>query len=183
MPRSNIRSSKNIRKIVQSELNKNIETKFKCLEISGVAITTGGFFIPLSQAITQGTGIQNRVGDQVYLKRFVMNHVISRDDATNIMRVMLVRSLKAPLTISDMPNLHECPDTKNMFVYFDKYFTFASSVQEFNVMSKNVRLGNKANWDTSNADNGGHIYLYYISDSSSSGPTLNLHGKTWYKDA
>nr|QBX89320.1 putative capsid protein [Insect-associated ssDNA molecule] len=81
-----------IRRIAQKVVDKNVETKYKDLTISGTASSTTfyGVHFNLPSQIPVGSGFDNRVGNRIKLLGYRYHLQVSPGDNFNVFRLLMV---------------------------------------------------------------------------------------------
>lgn len=187
---------------VQRMISRSQEKKWAEPGIVTEAISIAGTVSSLMN-ITQGTGQNNRVGDDIRPKMIKLRLDCTIADATNVVRFIVFRwkendQFVAPVTTSILDNgLSGAPDIWSFYnkdtsqsyeIIYDTLFcgaggSSASNLRQFRV--KNIPLKGKVKFYSDASTNGSNkLYALRISDSAAvSHPTLSWLAEVTFTDA
>jgi len=121
--RRNGKRGKSISAQINRAIDKRLETKFQCTQISNDDIGTTAFLVELSnigQGVTQGA----RIGEEISPTYLEVRCAMSSDNtnvSSNFVRLMVVQSREGVLAVGDMPStFDECPDWDNYNIFVDE---------------------------------------------------------------
>lgn len=175
----------------------NTEDKYLDDSFSASVDTTGATM--LINGMTQGTGVSNRLGDEIRIVRFLCNIslTISASATTTFARVIIFRDeqcdgagpgFTSNLLLSASYNaLYNPTYSKRFFVFFDKIIALNSNGDECWVFDFNKTLGFHTRYGLGNAGTIADIatnsfYVAYISDQATNKPTLALNSRMLFVD-
>lgn len=151
-----------------------------------------------TRRITQGIGYNQRIGDDIFLKKIYMNFTISWNatPTTQQFKVALVRGYNednTPINANDayqnnsIESLRTYHDRRKVDVLWVKTFTLNRDTGVANNKT-HVEFVKALNFKTTYTSNGvdpenGHLYLYLLSDQSADIPAIALAGRVFYTDS
>lgn len=192
---------KTIAKIVKSVLNSSMETKHRSVTSGAfdyIGVSGAGTLISLTNQVGQGTADNQRIGNQITLKKLFVSkimRVVQSTTARNCaVRVLLVQSRGGPLTASDFPNYYSPCDIDKMIVMRDLLFNLGSGGSDYATGNTGPagtkRLQLKTNkfpyrvlqYDGASGDCAKPIYLYLQAELASVAEQAGYES-LYYKDA
>lgn len=187
------KDEKQVRKIVQKEINKKAEHKFHITSVQST-VDDVGYFYDLSD-IAQGTTDSTRVGDSISPVSLQIKYDLGAVDAQNRVRVMLVRWLDtSPITINDILLAGSSTyrvyssytkDNRQKFnVLYDKtHMLQRDTSEEYQYKSWSKKMAGKIRYTAGTSLGADHIYLFLLSDSGAiSHPVVNFYSRLNYID-
>lgn len=170
-----------------------------------IGISNAGTFVDLTD-IQQGTGITQRLGNQIYVKKISYNLKFTRADSDNTLRVMLLKwmegsAINPPATnqVLDGVGIFAPADTpfyqlnwvnlkQGWFKVIQDYRVNVDGIKAnvyINKSSTVTRPNQKVNYRLNGAQDGtGKFYLYLVSDSTAiAHPVVTLYTRTVFEDS
>lgn len=178
---------KGLKTLVKKVISSTKESKYTLDAVGATSIDNVGYITQLA-SIGQGDDYFQRDGNVIYLKSFEIKAQITGSDTTNIVRMMVVRSLGNDLTLSDMPSYYAFANHTKYYVYMDKHFKLQSNATPntdyYKLFHKYIRINRRLQYTSTG---GGSLapkyYLFLISDSGVVlHPTVAWQIKTVFKD-
>lgn len=179
-------------------LNSTRETKTYQPNIAQ-NISVGGTLISLTQGMNQGTGRQNRIGNKIFIKSVDVNLLLRKPDGDytpQTVRVIMCRSLKSDLDLSDLPNTSSGPVNRSAaFVYYDQIVSLDYDISfrtndttpyiyqkpSFTKIIQGIKRS--AFWydDPSSTDSTGHLFLAVLPMEDIT--NVQMHATVWFADS
>lgn len=179
----------NLKKLIQSVVSKNIETKQIDQSFNGVSVPDTGITYSLS-AVATGDTQNSRQGNAITVTGVYGNIILQASDATNIIRCIMYISHDTDDLIS--VSHYGLVDQDKYTVLMDKYITVGTAgtgVRHF-TLKKSFKRGNRKGVNARFSGTGSTDYarnairLYFVSDSAAaSHPFLDGQLRTYFKDA
>ena len=159
-------------KQVSRLINKNKRLKQKWLSVDNQVPSTGS--LAEISDVPQGNGYNQRDSEKILARSIQLslslNSTAGGFETSNV-RIMIVRSKKGPLALSDLPGVFVEPNLDNLQVYFDKHY----QINENNSMPvlidyyKSFSNGKIPHMvigyiNANNAAINNPVYLYYINE-------------------
>lgn len=191
------------RQVVAQELADELELKFYDISGIGLPVTdVAGQVLPLTQALTKGTAINERIGNKINVKSlFVRLQVQANATASyNSVRLMVIRWMSAgtpvigsillssglPSTMRHLAQLNYS-SKPNYQVKYDQTFLLADTanldIPAIQIDKFFIKRFGDVHWDDANSPIKGQLYLMAISDSSVNFPELTFTSRIRYTDA
>jgi len=196
MPRSNLSSlssasslSANDRKAIQkiaskqanSVLSSRAEKKWYVLDISSGATIASPSFTDLTALIVQGDQYNQRNGDQIRLRKFVMKFqsAINPSASWTGCRVLVVRSKGGALTvgsilvthISGIP-MYGAVNTAQCTVLYDRSYALTTYSNTVQIVATDIALGRQlVQWPAGTTTSKNPVYLLIMSDAAALAPS------------
>lgn len=185
--------------VVEQKLSRVQELKLYDKEIQpGTNVSSSGFLTILTNTISPGDGPTNREGASVMMKSLLVRYNLIGADTTNILRVIIFRWLDdtMPVVTSVLDVLSTslivwptCPinfdNRKKISVLYDQLHALTDTASNSSQVEKlYIKRNLKINWKKDNSEDGGHIYLLAISDSTGlSHPTIHAQSRLRFTDS
>lgn len=193
------KNAKMVRTIVKQELEskerKAVELKaYDITHINGSTISYNSLVTPLTASIARGTGPNERVGSEIYVKGILLRYQLVPNAQYNNVRVQVIRwnSSGTPngsniLQFTGAVGASMSPlirDASHKFqVLFDQLVTIGVDMAD-DIYTDKVYIKNPGRtvWDDSNGGQKGQLFLVCTSDSIISMPGLFAHARIKYTD-
>lgn len=159
-------------------------------------LNAGGTLISLTNGMSQGAGMHQRIGNKIWLKSLDVKCYLYKPDGYEPagVRVMLVRSLKSDPVLGDFPSTNQGPINRDeFFVFYDEYHPAQYSIAVDPptayvrmtpiVISLKQSLKNVAKWydDAASQDNPGHVFLFLL-PTNGEPFEMSFTSTLWYND-
>lgn len=183
-----------IRKLIKSELNKQIERKRQSQAYAATGIGTAANAVTshVYAQIAAGTSSAGRIGHIINATGFYAQFVIKVNTAaalnTQVVRIVLVeiKGDQDSTLYSDALGVASVIDADRYNVLYDRMISFTKNTDSGTqrVIIKRKLRNKRIRYDagSGNPVNNG-LYLYLVSDDNTNKPTLDGHYLIHYKDA
>lgn len=183
--RKNPRGSKNLKKIIRSEIQSDKELKRWSHTISNYAVSTTGVNFNICNPAS-GDGISGRIGHEIFMKNFFSRYTVTSADTTNTIR-LVIYSKRNVGGASMAYNTYDVIDVDQYIVYVDHLCVVGTGnlIKTCKLKHKFIGKGKKQLFDTTSSGSAtqGELLLYLVSDSSAvNHPTLNGYSITYYTE-
>lgn len=158
-----------------------------------VELTSGA-----TRRIVQGIGYDQRIGDDIYLKKIYLNFTIvwNATPTTQQFKIALVRGYNEDNTAINTNDCYQNNSIESLRTYHDRRKVDVLWVKTYTHNRDTGVASNKShvemvkalNFKTTYTSNGvdpenGHLYLYLLSDQSADVPVVNLAGRVFFTDS
>lgn len=182
-------SKKSLKRLIQDEINSNLETKQKVEVWNSVGVTDSARTPPSSNitGIAQGDTQSTREGNQIRITGVYGKWLLTKADTTNVVRVIFYKPKQVGDALSGI-DINDAVDMDKFHIYSDNlYLLNANTPQKVIYVSKKfpgkglvVQYHGTASTDVATND----IRLYAVSDSTAvSDPTMSGNFRFYFKDA
>lgn len=192
------RQYKEVQKIAHKEIMKDDEHKYIATTGNAISVGITGVLNTWTRGITIGDSASSRDGNCINIRSIECRLNLTVDDAVNFCRVIVFRwftprvdpTLATFLEDTTLSWLSmKSQDHKNEFkVLMDRSYVLTTSnptVSDhlFYKFKKNAYGRWNSTSSAATDSEGGHIYVYFISDSVVGGPSLNYTAVVQYTDS
>lgn len=196
MPRKsytrNARLTRNVRKIVQQTIARNIETKFRGGSYVDTPIQDSGRtpIDTILSSVATGDTQNDRSGNQIFATGFYGKFVLQAADTTNIVRVVMYMP-KDPNNAMTGVGVNSLIDQDQFTILHDRMYTVGTyNPQRAFVLARKWNRGRRrgilTQFSSTSSGSGtrGVVRLYMVSDSTAvSDPLIQGEFRYYYKDA
>lgn len=193
MPRR--KSTRRLKKLVQTIVSKNVETSSSNHSFSSLGIVDAGRASSATDIhvtnISQGTGEGQRIKNEVRVTGIHSDFFITGADSTNSIRLILYTPKDLSVSLSNSPALafNQTPDLDKFTVLLDKFVCTSSNGTNckrvkfnFKFKGRGLRVGYSGSAGSTVQTH--PLYFYLVSDSLAvTDPTINGYMRVYYKDA
>lgn len=191
-----------IRKVVKSELKKEIETKFYDFNSSASISNLVSTYSPLT-SFTRGTGPSNYVGMKIKPKYFTIRGTLTGSDNTNYVRVLVIQDKAvsgtpntstifqntsypwlSPLNVDYIDSYRVLTDRLYQFRTFESSAgSFSSTVRPFKIKIPGSKM-RQITYTQGGSPDAGQLWVVMVSDSSlPSHPSFVIVSRLTFSDA
>jgi len=192
--------SKQIRRIVKNEIDKEIENKVLFANHQNITIdNTLSTAVSTTTGISQGTTVLNRIGDKISAKRWSFQGKITKHASAttgSCVRMIVVRSISPEITFTaDMFWFYngtvgyEITSPINYPEKIGRYQILRDRVFNLNTEKNQIyfkfslNINKPVYWDRSGNTAKGHLYVFFISDEAVNTPTIDYATYFSFQDA
>lgn len=190
------------KKQVKRMIGNDIELKHYDIGFTASVSSTGSIQGPFGTPI-QGIDEDERVGDQIMLKKYLINAMIAVGDTTNVVRIVFFRwtpntLVTTPVVGDVFPSLANGPlsqlnetniENGVIRIVYDKIYALSSTGNNAVITRRYSFYGKKLGkkkfvFNPSLTSGVGHLYLCILSDSiAAPNPTVTMASRLIYSDA
>lgn len=192
-----------MKRIARSETLRMAETKHTDNAGSAVPVSSTPVLVPITTGIVAGTGKGSRIGEDIipayFSCRFKINGNSSGAFINQAYRILLVRwwdnySENTPTqedifgAATDIFAHYDTEEAASYHVLMDRRGILAKSIdnadhsQYFDVSFSMKDMPGKTVFDSSGNPTSGHLFLLFLSDETTTGPTLGWSYRFAFKD-
>lgn len=189
---------KNLKKKV-NRIARGIELKYRPFQSAGAAVNSG-FNITLLNGVTQGDDSADREGNDIYMKKLVMNLSFIVGDTTNTIRCCIIYdrqtngvtpvstdTFQSFVTVNATAPLNDvrADDRRRFSFLYDRIIDLSTAGPACKTLRIRKRLNHHTNYSGAGSTDAviykGGLYLVLISDSTAaSHPSVSYAGTLYY---